>query len=279
MNRSLLLASLPTVISAPHVLWLSLRLLCLFAIVLLGAIEWIRNSRSYKHTLNSRTNTSPGTTGSSKLSETSMGWIQRSPINRRRFVRTSDEERRGRELIAKFKEVIPYSEKGHVFWWPLLFAALCVAVLYAVVIMMQPAINNIVTYTAPEYIGIVAVHGPHRYKIINIENSQTLEIDTCRNSNEQWYAGYVLSWLSFLNTGKCQLMGPKGLGYTFVRSGDALWAHLHGELTREAGPHQPVIALNCNGTPDDSDTVCEGGEAKFTKETANGQGYATESSR
>jgi hypothetical protein len=190
---------------------------------------------------------------------------------RARYRRTMERDTElARELVNTTIKEHNRGLRGLVPTGPIVFIAICCMAL--VLLAKSLPVQNIVSFNAPEYIGIVKVERPNRYTLYDFQTKRYFDIDTCNKSNEQWYAGHVMSWVAFLNTGKCQLMGPKGLGDTKVRDNDRTgWHELYGDVTRDDCPGykdcpgRPVLALNCHNNADDSDTVCVGGEAKFTK--------------
>ena len=124
--------------------------------------------------------------------------------------------------------------EGAGLWWPIAFAAL-VFVLLLYVGKRESARDY--TYSAPADVHQVLVrHGAYHYQLNHIHNgsAHTEEAVFCPNYEPQLSAGQTLTWLHYMDLGKCWNIQPEGYGYRLQRD--------------SAG--RPTLAPNCHAGPE-----------------------------
>jgi hypothetical protein len=182
-------------------------------IVLLGVIEWRRNSKSRTPASTDRTITLPAMIESSKSSATGTGWTLRSLINRRRQIRAADEERRGHEIMEGLKRHIP--PKGVARIWAILslFLVLTVPSFLAGWYAHGAYQNNL--RDRYDWVRVLQRYNDWDYQMQFVEGGPPFTKIFCHDGSENKLdldPGMTLEYMIFVEHKDCTSVAAKNLG-------------------------------------------------------------------
>jgi hypothetical protein len=181
------------------------------------------------------------------------------------------------EKLARARKRAKHKIDGYMILpaWTLLFAFGCVALfVWGTVVAnnQTPSVYNCYDADYPVCWGVEKVEAPgYDFAFVNIATKEHREMRFCHGHPLPLYAGFVLKELIMVE-GTCDWIDRPDLHFTIVRDNDSQWhSGPYASLTYDdfkpfdKSP-RPVLAKNCYDTPDDTDTICVGGAARFEQE-------------